>query len=275
MLNPISHLQLADVEKLLSCVLLYRRVPSVISDLSQRMRYSKYPLNIHFDSILDLIAEICDLRALVREASVSDPFEIIPAFLAVDKQLTVWSQELPSRWNYRTICTLNSPYEVYEGAYHVYANVLVASTWNLYRGARMLVNSAILHHLKTLHFDSESSEPCYLRDQRAQSRSVVSEMALNICASIPYLLGYGSSSHDQADFLPPVAAALFLLPPLPIAACWAGVPRSMKEYVIGRLLYIGNTLGISLAFCLAEVVRNALDCYASTLLATTNPLEEG
>jgi hypothetical protein len=53
------------------------------------------------------------------------------------------------------------------------------------------------------------------------------------------------------------------------------VPRSMKEYVIGRLLYVGNALGISLGVWLAEVVGNVLDATSLEAMKVEDEREEG
>jgi hypothetical protein len=84
-------------------------------------------------------------------------------------------------------------------------------------------------------------------------------MAFDICVSVPYHLGYSRPTSVESPLYQPAFRALFILQSLPFAAGWVGVPRSMKEYVSRRLLYIGHILGIRQAFFLYNLVSSVLD----------------
>jgi hypothetical protein len=112
----------------------------------------------------------------------------------------------------------------------------------------------------------------WLLAQRTQSRSVVSEMAFDICASVPYHLGYAGQPSTEPGSCHTQSRALMIIPPLQSAAGWVGVPRSMKEYASGTLSHIGHVLGIQQAFFLADLVNNTLD--AETLATMKNADQE-
>ena len=254
--------------KLASCFRIGCRVPSFISNLSLEMKRFENPLGIAYDSLLDLFAELCDFRASARGSANSDSISIVSALLAFDKSLKAWANELPSGWNYRTVFTSDCPDEIYEDTYHVYPTSMIAITWNVYRSMRIFVQSGVLQQLKRLNYECESPTSLWLRKQRVQSQAIISEMAFDICASIPDQLGYGKPNFGRAWFHPPAGPAVFLLAPIHIAVSWMGVPRSMKEYVTGRMRYIGHALGFQEALLAADIVQTTID--ATSLEAMKN-----
>ncbi len=95
--------------------------------------------------------------------------------------------------------------------------------------------------------------------QRSRSLATISEMAFEICASVPYLLGHDRTSDKQLRNPVPASYGYYLLPCLNYAGSAMGVPKSMRLYILGRFRYIGHGLGIQQALMLAAILQSKID----------------
>ena len=152
---------------------------------------------------------------------------------------------------------------------------MVGAGWNIYRDARIVVHNSILQQLWKLIRRGELPTSSLLQVQRAQSQSIISEMAFDICASVPYHLGNDMQTSAESGSCQTTYSAIFIIPSLRIAASWVGVPRSMKEYLLGRLSYIGHSLGIQQAIFLGNFANRALDAETLETMKNAGQVQEG
>ncbi|EPE28216.1 hypothetical protein GLAREA_09336 [Glarea lozoyensis ATCC 20868] len=113
----------------------------------------------------------------------------------LDDELTLWATRLPSEWSYTAVINIKS-FSNFEKAHsiyypnqiHRYPNLYAARLWNFYRVYRIIIQS-ILCRLSSVY----SVE--YKQDEQSQIQSRIScDLASDICASVPFLLGYDLSN---------------------------------------------------------------------------------
>ena len=144
---------------------------------------------------------------------------------------------------------------MYDSTYAIYHRYWIAGTWNIYRVTRIFIAEVVLTQVDTLlNLLQSPTKTLELLTQRTKSLAIISEMASDICASVPYILGHNQPYHDQFINPPPAACGFFLLLPLYLAGSTVGVPHTMRMYVLGRLRYIGHRLGIQQSLLLEEIL---------------------
>jgi hypothetical protein len=156
---------------------------------------------------------------------------------------------------------------VYECTCHVYQDPWIARIWDIYRCARIFIHEGILHQLdNNNNLTCESDEfpmTSELHTQRSQSHATILDLTTDTYASVPDQLRYSKSAPSSGSSPAPTVSAFFLLPSLYLAGSWVGVPRSIKEYIAGRLWNTGHALGIRQAVSVAALMRNTLDTSTS------------
>lgn len=190
-----------------------------------------------------ITARLCALRAVVDQ-SRTDPGVVELANL-IDSDLEDWKNNLPPVFSYSEIQSVKSE-SVFSDTYHVYSNMLIAAIWNIYRCARILTQQEI-----TCWFGRSSMlSPALDELQRRQSEILLANLAYDICASGPFILGASQSSQP-----PRAAAGTALLWPFYLVATMDQQLAGMSAWIITRLEMIGQTMGIKQAESLAYVLR--------------------
>ena len=112
--------------------------------------------------------------------------ELLKRAQIADAGLAVWPESLPLNWLPIQVCRDSIPQEVIEAGMYgdnceIYPDIMICSTWNDWRVARLKVLRLIAELRRTSIFDnSESAEQVI--DQMQQ-------LVDGICASVPYCLG--------------------------------------------------------------------------------------
>ena len=100
----------------------------------------------------------------------------------------------------------------------------------------------------------------------------MAQIAQDVCASVPFSLGMICCDSDTLSVNPAGACALggfLLLWPLYLAAEAAQELPDVRAWIIGRLEYIGHSLGINQGVWMASILKDKLaidDCIASASL---------
>lgn len=190
----------------------------------------------------------------------SEPERIISTAYELDCDLATWAKSCPLQYVYQTVNLTERVKEVFSDHYHIYSNVWIATTWNHYRCARLLVNEIILDQLGHLYeTDPESplfvSHPCYAESQMLESNSTLMHLCGDICASVPYFLGVELQGEGSIRQLPKAMYANLLIWPLYAAAATWLVSDVMMNWVAGRLEWIADVMGIRQAGAHAAFLR--------------------
>lgn len=244
----------------MSCYQREAHVPPIVLDLGHQLSQTQDLSCRIANDLLDSVSQLCELRASIKDRSLINPPTIITSLLNLDAAVVKWAAERASRWDYSTVFDSTKPDLIYDDSYSVYSTYWIAGTWNIQRGTRVFVQEAILAQINALLTKPQSTTTTLLLlSQRSRSLATISELASDICASVPYLLGHDKPYHEQISNPAPAVCGYFLVTSLYLAGSTIGVPRSMRFYVLGRLKYIGHVLGIQQSLLLAEILQRKIE----------------
>jgi hypothetical protein len=201
--------------------------------------------------LTDIISRICSVRASFKDGSAADFPTIIEICTNLDNQLVSWSERVPLSMSYSTIFLDTNPEEIYGGHYHVYNDFFKAYLWNGYRLARILTNQMLMKFLSSEVECTTILRGPRITEQYQKAASVLREMIAEVLASVPYHLGFQYSTKIP----PPAVGGLLLTWPLFKLAAVEVAAGRIRDWAIGRLDYIRQTMGIQQAHALAEVLR--------------------
>ncbi|ESZ99553.1 hypothetical protein SBOR_0118 [Sclerotinia borealis F-4128] len=244
-----------------NCIQRHVAIPPFIRDWSRYTLQFQSPNDAHATILSEQAMQFCDLRATMSSFhDYSNAENIIIAALAVDSKLVEWAFTYPSEsWFYKTITLRQRSDDVFSDHYHVYDSVWAAALWNHYRCVRILVNEIIyvqLTHLKNTQPELvglETGNPAFSDSQLETSITTVIQLSHDICASVPFMLGYTEGGEVTLNSAKAVSGNL-LLWPLYTAACTPIVSDMMCHWVAGRLRVISDVMGIKQAAPLSHIL---------------------
>lgn len=184
-----------------------------------------------------------ELRSLKRDAGL------------LNKEFALWPLCQPKQWLPKTLGILkktrNDGGESYfwDGKVDEYFDLYVAAVWNIYRKARLKLIDVIFKASKGL--DLKATMPQKLM---ADTQGLVDEL----CASVPFHLladlpAYLRNGNAEKKRPGKALGGLLLMYPLYIASSLSMVPTEQREWMKGRLRWIGRVIGIRQASMLADV----------------------
>jgi hypothetical protein len=186
---------------------------------------------------------------------------LIESLCAIDLEYTELLGRCPIPFIYSTVTMDEASDEVFSDHYHVYSSIWTATIWNYYRCVRILVNELILDQISHVlqhpeEFPSSWASVPFYQSQLLASNSTLQQLSHDICASVPFFLGYSVKPSDRASRPPPKAVSgNLLLWPLYTAACTGIVSDMMRVWVAGRLRFISDVMGIRQAAPLAYTLE--------------------
>ncbi|KAK4939197.1 hypothetical protein LTR10_020496 [Elasticomyces elasticus] len=183
-----------------------------------------------------LLAAYAELRACIREGSLTEPSEIVRWATAVDGQImSMWKELDILAWKFDVVTTTRDIRGVYRNKYHVYPNHRIAQTWNTVRMTRISLYQ-IMH-------DYAAQDP-QLEDQSEGYAEVIASTAVEICQSSSQFLVPQGELLSRAQSRPTIASAYFLIWPLFNSACSVDQSSPIRPFVIDRLEFIDKELKI-------------------------------
>lgn len=233
---------------LIDCLQRRLIVPPDIIELAEIAAEGENNETVPEQQLFQIIGRLCTLRATLDRASNSDIGVVTLANL-VDSDLEEWKNSLPPAFSY-TIRQSADTEHVFSGTYHCYYSTWATSVWNVYRCARILTQAVVSDWLSR----NSMLNPALDESLRSKSELLFANLAYDICASAPFILGTSDSAGSSSQ--PPRAAAgASLLWPLYLAATMEQQYTGMRAWVITRLEFIGRNIGIKQAESLANVLR--------------------
>ncbi|KIW90867.1 uncharacterized protein Z519_08650 [Cladophialophora bantiana CBS 173.52] len=226
------------------------RLPAEISSwgFSMGLRRDREDPNRQFMVVVD---DFTELRASIREGSLTDPFEIIANAKSIDAHTALVARGFPWTWTYDVVVPSRQMDGVYKNKYHLYPSHYSAQLWNEVRMTRLALNEIMLGYAKKASrldpFDGEMDE--LLTALRARCVRVIEQMATEICQSTTEFLQRPDCvfpfSGAQSSSKRSIASAYFLIWPLFSAARASRVASaSFREFVIDRLNFIARDMNI-------------------------------
>lgn len=221
-------------------------------DISQYYR-DDFELPAHRLSII--VARLSDLRAAIKAKDITDPCSILLSLLSIEAALSEWLTLLAPNWAYTTVDTTTESDTIYGSQFHIYGDIWIASVWNSYRCVRMLCNESILGHLGRIPSSQSLSIEVDPSAQARLSRSLLDQLAYEICISVTFHLGPGKMKDGHLSFQCIALYGFYLLWPLYIAGNAVGTPKQLRLWVIRLLDGIGYSTGIQQATALARMLQ--------------------
>ena len=241
------------------------RVPDDIPEWTLCAMAYETPEEIIDSNLSLIIVKFCNLRASMDSFDdYRDSARVVSAAYNIDAELAGWAMQCAVQSVYNTVTIQSQCESVFSDYYHTYDTIWAASTWNSYRGIRILLNELLgrqLTHLSQHHFDYPEAYDEYssmpYETQILCCKSLLVHLSQDICASVPFYMGYHNRQDGQESPRAPPAAAggNLLLWPLFTAACTNVVSDMMRSWVIGRLEKIAEVMGISQATALAHLLH--------------------
>ncbi|KAF2098966.1 hypothetical protein NA57DRAFT_76200 [Rhizodiscina lignyota] len=252
------------------CIIRRIRVPQAIIEWiqnSQKLQSDTDVLPAYL--LFNIICRITELHASCSNNGAKNPTNIISACIGFDNDLSSWVVGLPGVWTYST-STLKEPHECYGTKYHVYGNPWFACIWGYYRFCRIMVHQTVLHCLNNFPSSVSPAIPTATAGyglQRKRSRTILVHMCLDMCASIPYQLGFHESETlDYSSLLIPKPSGVFsLLGLIQGLVCAADAFLELvRAWLPKTLELIDKRLGIRQAFILRQFIGDLLLLTQST-----------
>ncbi|RYP02710.1 hypothetical protein DL765_010698 [Monosporascus sp. GIB2] len=193
--------------------------------------------------------------------------DVIRRCQTVDQEAVSWINNLPEHWQYKTVAWENhvpngdySKAEVFPGRVDIYADIYIASVWNMTRVARIILHSMIVRCAAWVCAPVDyRTTPEY-----ATAARVCVEINTDIIACVPYYLGWHLKRGDVVqraqlgDFAcgegggVKALAGYFLAWPLLSVSALDYTTDAQRAWISGRLRYIGDELGVKYAHVLSE-----------------------
>ncbi|GLA83003.1 hypothetical protein AtubIFM56815_007194 [Aspergillus tubingensis] len=116
---------------------------------------------------------------------VQDIHDILARAYSLDANLEAWKYALPEHW--KPLPAVRVPQSVREAGMYknrcdCYTDLWMAGTWNFYRDSRIVVQNIILRCLQIL-------PDGVMLEQIQETINLIETLALDICATVPYILG--------------------------------------------------------------------------------------
>lgn len=139
----------------------------------------------------DLLVDFAKPTVSARSDRLSQLCRLLADTQTLDNVLVIWADHLPSQFHYTTVTVQNigcawTSQNTLDGTVHIYSTTGHASVWNRWRSLRLILNEIMLKLSPTL---TQTLGPTTaLLEQPA--RSTIHSLVDDICASVPYVLGF-------------------------------------------------------------------------------------
>ena len=175
--------------------------------------------------------------------------QLVKYLVVLDLEYQAWSDAKTGIWRHRIARTTSektpSTHDQIFPKY-VYHDIYVACVWNNYRFFRIHFNEVLLHCVELLQAHPTAQTAAV--DFEAiikQSKSVIREMILDICASLPFSLGIIDSNGKptKGDKRMPLCGYMSVWPAY-VAMVSAEPDSPTKNFLREKLEYISAALGV-------------------------------
>ena len=202
---------------------------------------------------------LVDVEILIQQVSLSAQTEAefsntILSGLRLEQRLETWSDQATGNFRYRSTILHGSLSPKSAGAQvahpiYLYSSFTMAQLWMVYRVARIILLHCLMRYVAK-RAECGTHGPSCEETNRLEQRATatIRDLVDDICASVPYMLGDvdqdGTLQHSHQG---KAIGGFFLLWPLR-TALWVGIASpEQRTWIMRRLDYIKNVLGIQMA----------------------------
>jgi len=190
---------------------------------------------------------------------------IVAAAKEIGDRLQDLSLAMSQQCTYEVVTRVDVSDAILSEFFHVYSDHDILRDWNKIRGFQILLYDLIQEYLVTY----ESENPCLDFETDTQSSMAVTSIS-EICASLPQ---YTVPAHTADS--PERYRVLALLFPLYISARSASCPRYIRDWILYRLLFIGQKMGVTQAITIRDSLVQGTDRNPWKVFATLESLLHG
>jgi hypothetical protein len=198
-----------------------------------------------------VIVDFSIFRAAVRDRKMTSPREIVEKALELDRRLTETHADLPVEFKFQTVISIDQQDVVWDGYYHKYDNYWAAQIWNGMRICRILLHETIQEQIRV---GSLAPVPVFtdaeVNTQNAKSITILLQLQADILASVPQHLA-AANGLEQRSLLD-ASLGYFILWPLYVVGIMELTTEPLKKWVVNRLHFMADSVGISQARVLAS-----------------------
>ncbi|RGP63727.1 c6 zinc finger [Fusarium sporotrichioides] len=217
------------------------------------------------DRLVSLAARVPQLQYscyqldTLKDVGTTETERLISDATELDSELSIWASSVSPQWSYATAVNINNPGRTDYTPYviHRYTDRYIARVWNFYRVSRLIIQSILLHTATCL---SASTEGPLNVDQRNRIERVIMGLVDDICASVPYLLGFdltnmslafhnsdgrqvhdrNTSSFNERSNMGTRIGGFSLIWPLSVASSALPVPAAQRDWMQRQLQLLTN-----------------------------------
>jgi hypothetical protein len=198
-------------------------------------------------------------QTTLNESTLTALSSMLKTVETIGKRLSHWPDLLCRTWSYTDVTLPDpSPFDdIYKNRVLVYPSVSIANTWSAYRTLRLYAYK-LEQRCSALLGTNEL-------ERSAMSNHFLQELVNDICASAPFFLGYRTSSATEIlyfgepskqlqrlSILMKIFCACNMMWPLYMAASINGLETKQRQWILGRLDFIGEELGVRQARALRD-----------------------
>lgn len=239
--------------QLIGCLSRRQQVPGVVRQWSAELAQQKC-VSPGAMILGDLIARLCVIDVEQEEESILERCKCL------DDDFVSWATTFGPKMSYITAKVTSPQPEVFDSEYHLYRNIGSAQSWNIYRGARIMLNDRLVEHSWPLPGDLIPNQ--YGSAQYYESLSILKQMSMDIIASVPFFLGL----RQESSIMPPAAGFSGIIWHLFIVASMSLTSNALRAWIADRLETIGRTLGVHKAITLSSVLRKRQEVRAKEVV---------
>ena len=220
--------------------------------------------------LITIILRFVQLSALVRSRPLVDgqpkTTEVIRQALEIDSQLDSWERRQEGLWavTEERVDGFFPPQAVFDGCYHVYADMFTARVWNHYRWARIMAAQMLLESVARF---PASSAPLVPPAQQQLALDRARRLARDILVSIPSHYRHPALQPSHCDYFDRtkggavigIAGIPTLLFEIKVAGCAPGIPRHFRTWALGILETVWADTGMFQAKALADLLRKVVE----------------
>jgi hypothetical protein len=223
--------------------------------------------------VIEMRADVNRLMTLMHRTpeNIASVVDILRRAQELDKEFLHWRDTLPEEWQYKTMAWVDnvpggdlSKAEVCPGKIDLYTCLSMAATWNSVRISRLFLIGIQARCSAWLC----SPVDYRTRPEYAATMRTGVDIITDICASVPYSLGYkfghttphsaynmdsGFATGDDASVSGKSVGGYLSIWPLFCANNSDYTTDTQRKWVLGRLKYITEVLGIDQASTFAHV----------------------
>ncbi|KAL4997672.1 hypothetical protein BDV10DRAFT_195018 [Aspergillus recurvatus] len=213
-------------------------------------------------------------NSAVAVAAATKAHALLEAIISIECQMAEWLSTLPPESRYITIqLSSEDSVDLWGRSAYVYPTLSAGYDWSRYRMLRILALSLRLRAYGLLAnplygrgLGLENTQLTDIASGVKGARSGIRALANDICASIPYHLGYRTGPGSERRYpsessldgkYPRRLSALHISWALYVAGIVEGVDAAQRLWISRQLVIINREMGIGKAAVLAELVRRA------------------